>query len=138
MKFKQSPGDPADEGSPIALDGPRLDKEGYPIVSENRSGMAASNGRARLRIVNESMDNIVRRLEVQVRAPIVDGTGLNGRYDFVLSWSTERMSTAPESMAPGPTIFEALRSQLGLNLEKRKGLVRVLVVDSALKTPSAN
>jgi uncharacterized protein (TIGR03435 family) len=38
----------------------------------------------------------------------------------------------------GPTLFAALPDQLGLQLQKRKRSVDVLVVDSALRVPIAN
>jgi uncharacterized protein (TIGR03435 family) len=39
---------------------------------------------------------------------------------------------------PGPSIYIAVREQLGLKLEARKGLLEILVVDSAQKVPLAN
>jgi uncharacterized protein (TIGR03435 family) len=44
----------------------------------------------------------------------------------------------PAEPEEGPSLSEALRKQLGLKLEKRKGPVDILVVDHAEKTPVAN
>jgi uncharacterized protein (TIGR03435 family) len=39
---------------------------------------------------------------------------------------------------PGPTIFEALREQLGLKLEERKTPLGVLVIDRVERVPIEN
>ena len=59
--------------------------------------------------------------------PVVDHTGLNGEYDFDLSWDEEN----------GPVLSTALRQQLGLEIKPEKVQVSTLIVDSAEK-PSAN
>ncbi|HWF11479.1 MAG TPA: TIGR03435 family protein [Bryobacteraceae bacterium] len=70
----------------------------------------------------------------QLGRPVVDRTGLIGTFDFTLEWK-------PESGADGypePSLFTAIQEQLGLKLEKQKGTVEVLVVDSALRKPIEN
>src|SRR5579872_5117464 len=68
--------------------------------------------------------------------PIIDETGLRGMYEVKLEWTLQQSqnSDAP----PGPSLFTALPEQLGLRLEARKGLVDILVVDSAEKIPTEN
>jgi uncharacterized protein (TIGR03435 family) len=59
--------------------------------------------------------------------PIVDATGLKGRYDFTLD-----VSSYLGSMYPGDlpiVLTEALRQQLGLSLEHRKTSIEIMVVD---------
>jgi uncharacterized protein (TIGR03435 family) len=67
---------------------------------------------------------------------VVDETGLTGRFDFVLDYTglDPRMSD-PAGM---PSIFKALRDQLGLKMESRKGPVEVLVIDRVEKMPTGN
>lgn len=67
----------------------------------------------------------VRDLYDWTGRPVVDRTGLTGRYDFTLTWSPD---AEPDSDAP--SIFTALQEQLGLKLEPATGPVDVLVVDS--------
>lgn len=55
--------------------------------------------------------------------PGVDKTGLNGEYDFALSWDEQA----------GPDLSTALRDQLGLRMESEKVPMSVFVVDSAQK-----
>jgi len=59
--------------------------------------------------------------------PIVDRTGLTGRFDYDLAWT-------PQALDPGAaSFFTAVREQLGLRLEATKAPVDVLVIDAAEK-----
>jgi uncharacterized protein (TIGR03435 family) len=60
-------------------------------------------------------------------APVVDKTGLSGRYDFIFDWNSER--TGSQEFADAPSVFAALDEQLGLKLERRRGPVQILVID---------
>ena len=69
--------------------------------------------------------------------PVMDGTGLAGTFDVVLAFNPEGTLELP--LPPGaqarpdpnaPSIFTALREQLGLKLVPGRGPVEVLVVDS--------
>lgn len=85
--------------------------------------------------------------EGQTGRPVVDMTGLDGRYDFQLDWAPEPGGAGPASVdgaaSPsssdrgGVSIFTALQQQLGLKLEPRTGTAeRLVVVGSQL--PSMN
>ena len=63
-------------------------------------------------------------------APVVDETGLTGKYSVTI-----RISKTPDG--PGVTIFDAVE-KLGLKLEPRKLTVDTVVVDEVSKTPTAN
>ncbi len=77
--------------------------------------------------------------------PVVDQTGLTGRFDFVLRWRPDdfqyggRGASLPK--APDgdslPDLFTAFQEQLGLKIEATKAKAQVFVVDGAQK-PSAN
>lgn len=74
--------------------------------------------------------------------PVIDKTGLTGRFDFTLEWAREpRGPAASDSPAPaapaGPTQIEALRDQLGLKLEPTKASLPILVIDR-VERPSEN
>jgi len=74
---------------------------------------------------------------------VIDATGLTGAYDVHLKWAIDSVSapagpnTTPASDVTGPSIFTALREQLGLKLESAKGPVEVLVIDH-IERPSPN
>lgn len=69
-----------------------------------------------------------------VDRPIVDQTGLTGRYDFTLEWSNP-LTGKTDSNAP--SIFTAMPEQLGLKLEPSRALLDFLVIDRA-EMPSEN
>jgi uncharacterized protein (TIGR03435 family) len=87
----------------------------------------------------------------------VDATGLEGKYNFVLSWTPRNKlnpvaAAALEGGAPGaaagaaslpadPTgisLFEALERQLGLRLEQKKKPQPVIVIDHVNQMPIEN
>jgi uncharacterized protein (TIGR03435 family) len=80
--------------------------------------------------------------------PVLDQTGLTGRYDFTLDWTPDEFqfggraaqAQAPQP-APGtdvpPDIFTAFQNQLGLKLEGTKAPADLFVIDKAEK-PSEN
>jgi len=112
--------------------GSKTDSDGYPVIP--REGLAAINGRARMKFPDTGVDRIANLLSLQLGSPVIDHTGLTGKYDFDLFWSTQ----APDADVSGPDLVSAVRQQLGLNIERRKAPVEVLVVDQAEKTPTAN
>jgi uncharacterized protein (TIGR03435 family) len=63
---------------------------------------------------------------------VVDETGVNGEFDFELTWSPD---TSPD--ADGPSLFTALQEKLGLKLESKKGPVPVIVIER-VERPSEN
>ena len=70
----------------------------------------------------------------EVDKPVVDQTGLKGRYDFTLQLppGTLSFSVAPPAPPADPTgtpFLDALRKQLGLKLVSSKGPIRKLVID---------
>jgi len=70
--------------------------------------------------------------------PIVDQTGLTGRFDFTLEFEPEPARTAdPPPEFQGPTFVEAVRQQLGLKLERTKAPLPFLVVDH-VERPTGN
>ena len=70
--------------------------------------------------------------------PVVDRTGLTGRYDFLIEFSPQVPPGANFQPDPnGPTFLEALKEQLGFKFEQQTGPVDVIVVDH-VEQPSEN
>jgi uncharacterized protein (TIGR03435 family) len=65
---------------------------------------------------------------------VQDHTGLTGPYNIELEFD---FNAANRSDYAGPSIFTALKEQLGLKLEASKGPLQVLVVESA-RLPEEN
>jgi uncharacterized protein (TIGR03435 family) len=74
----------------------------------------------------------------EVDKPVIDQTGLKGRYDFTMELPVGTLSFSPGPPNPDGTPFlTALREQLGLKLVSSKGPIAKLVIDHA-EPPSAN
>ena len=74
--------------------------------------------------------------------PVLDLTGLKGFYDFKLSFLPPlppdiSRDTLPPELLEKPSIFDAVRDQLGLKLTAQKGPVDHYVIDH-LERPSGN
>lgn len=78
--------------------------------------------------------------------PVVDKTGLQGRWDFTIRWTPDESQFAgmgvrvpPPSNDPDapPGLFTAMQEQLGLKMESTRAPVEVLVVDR-IEKPSEN
>ncbi len=80
---------------------------------------------------NLTMGGFASFLASELDRPVIDRTGIPGRYNVKLDWSSGEVDTTV------PTVFSALQEQMGLRLEASKGPVEILVIDSVDK-PSAN
>ena len=69
--------------------------------------------------------------------PVVDETGLAGKYDFVLEFTPDIRPTYTTIDSGGPTFQVAVQKQLGLRLESKKAPVDFLVLDH-VDLPDAN
>ena len=70
---------------------------------------------------------------------VLDKTGLTGQYDMDLEWTPDTNARpSPEAGEAAPSLFSAVREQLGLKLEARKGPLDVVVVDHAARVPIGN
>jgi len=84
---------------------------------------------------NATMGDLALILEFRSDRPIVDQTGLKGRYDFQLKWLTDDNHAGDPDAPPG--LFTAIEEQLGLKLEAKRAPADVLVVDK-VERPGAN
>ena len=153
-KLKESAGPPAETPPPADPQAkPALDKDGFVITSRPmpKGGFMISGDKARIRGINETTKDLAERLSATLPKPVVDATGLTGRYDYALTFASGNAMIAARGAAPAGdpntplgasepvTPIEAeVQSQLGLKLDSRKAPVEVLVVDHAEKTPTEN
>lgn len=84
---------------------------------------------------NSPLTDLKFLLAKETGRPVVDNTGLTGKYDFLLEYTpSSRIATDHSGR---PSIFTALEEQLGLKLVPSKQSVEVLVVDS-IEQPNKN
>lgn len=73
--------------------------------------------------------------------PVIDRTGLRGRYTFTLDWAPDPPAgagaSATASLPSGPTLQTAIREQLGLRLSEEKAPLDVFVIEG-VERPSEN
>jgi bla regulator protein BlaR1 len=99
---------------------------------------------------NSSVASLAWQLSQNLGRPVLDRTGIQGDYDFMLKWTPtpdegrpEALGLAPHAGPPapsdsnGPSLFTALQEQLGLKLESTKGPVDTLLVGH-VERPSEN
>ncbi len=81
-----------------------------------------------------SMEQLAVTLSGQTDRPVVDRTGLTGRYAFGLAWAPTGVPGVADEV---PSIFTAVQEQLGLKLEPRAMPVSAIVIDR-VERPSPN
>jgi uncharacterized protein (TIGR03435 family) len=114
-----------------------------PAFQQSKEGEPASipGDRGKFTFRHWPIQGLVNLTSNVLHTPVVDGTGIEGYYDFSLD-PVQFASTAAES-APGSapsyaSLFEtALREQLGFRLEKRKAPLEIMVIDHASR-PTEN
>ena len=113
-------------------------KEGHKLRPADDAARPNASGNSGLIVAQKmSVLNLARLLSPRLDRPVIDRTGLNGRYDFRLQWAPEPDPAAGAADTSAPSLFTAIQEQLGLKLEVQKGPVQVMVIDSAQR-PSEN
>jgi uncharacterized protein (TIGR03435 family) len=131
----------------VAKGGPKIavspgDPNAFPGIGFGREpGVITLFGR------NTGLNGVANGLQSNILdKPVVDQTGLRGRYDFQLRFSPDPIQLAnfgglePGNGAdpnPPPDIFTAFEQQLGLKLQATKAFVNVMVIDR-IERPSPN
>ncbi|MFT4113443.1 TIGR03435 family protein [Silvibacterium sp.] len=70
------------------------------------------------------MTDLAAALRRQADRPVEDHTGVSGSFDFHMEWSPDEI---PDST--NPSLFTALKEQLGLKLQPAKGSIPLFVID---------
>ena len=129
----------------VANSGPKLSRSGadpseLPVLTFPKPGVLVCANATMSELAGIMQDSVLDR-------PVVDQTGLPGKYDFTLTWTPGESEFAgfgdhiPTSVGDDatlpPDLFTALREQLGLRLKAAKAPVDVLQIDHVEK-PSEN
>jgi uncharacterized protein (TIGR03435 family) len=70
--------------------------------------------------------------------PVIDATGLTGRYDVRLDMAAIATANQANPSDPAGTMMGALEDQMGLKVVSRKAPLDVLVIDHAERKPAEN
>lgn len=81
---------------------------------------------------------LVEALSFVVGRPVVDKTGLDGKYDYKLEWTPDETQVRSDESAPQaegnvPSLASAIQEQMGLRLQSQKAPVEIIVIDRAEK-----
>jgi uncharacterized protein (TIGR03435 family) len=141
---------PAKEGSCVPIDLNNLEQwRGSNASPCGMPRMSFKAGVTTLDVPGATMEEFAGRvLPSQTNRPLIDKTGLTGRYDIHLEFSREMpagtvtLNGVPQPAPPpaemaGPSIYTAIQEQLGLKLAPDKAPINVVVIDSVQK-PAAN
>ena len=135
-------------------------KDGAPVFAKDaRSTTVCARAgcwmHGRYKTMHELAEDLTQRLQL----PVTDATGLDGAYDYTVAFTPEPYSGPGVTVSPppprppepaegggsaptpmeSPTLRDALREQLGLELRPVKNVpIDVVVVDSANKVPTEN
>ena len=112
------------------------DPNGIPVVGYSPGGT--------LQVGNATMANFATFLQrFWLDRPAVDQTGIAGRFDLVLRWTSDNFRAngkpgdSQEDASAPPNLFTAIKEQLGLKLLPEKASTDVFVIDRA-ERPSEN
>jgi uncharacterized protein (TIGR03435 family) len=132
----------------LAKNGPKLAESSEPV--DSKPGLFMQPGFpkvAAMKGVNLSMSDFARLLQSGILdRPVVDHTGLAGKYDFLLRWTPDDSQfrqvglrlPPPSESSDAPSLYTAIQDQLGLKLTAEKdALVPVLLIQH-LSRPSPN
>jgi uncharacterized protein (TIGR03435 family) len=135
---------------------PKLDQNGFPemngpgllmLIQAGATGGPVGHMVARA----QPLSGLASMLGNQLNRPVVDKTGLTGKYDFNLEYTPDLSGMPPpppglagpgapstEASTPGSNIAAAIEQQLGLRLVGSKDKLDVVVVDKAERVPTEN
>lgn len=88
-----------------------------------------------------SMKEVADRISQEIGRPVVDATGLKGRYEIrmdVTPYVTRSAGGGEGQLDMMSILFTGFQDLLGLKLESRKDNVQILIVDHVEKSPTEN
>jgi uncharacterized protein (TIGR03435 family) len=130
-KLIQSPMDCAAQAKAArGRSGPPPPPSRPPALGTPYCGIFGGPGRLRSGGLNANM--IAQSFEPMAGRMVVNRTGLEGSWDFELTYAQPQRGLGPDAPAADPNaadFFTAIQEQLGLKLESGKGPVEVMVID---------
>ena len=115
---------------------------GHPPFCQSRIQSKGANVRT-VHVPAATLPAFADILGVVLGRPVIDRTGIQGKFDFDLEFAIDQstpgfVSDEPSSSSDaGSSVFTAIQEGLGLKLESTKGLVEFLAIDH-IQAPSEN
>jgi uncharacterized protein (TIGR03435 family) len=120
----------------VAIQRDRKDLKIYALTVAGKGEKLRRAGQSKPQSVSADSDSSIRldhvplsklcdALTRKTNRPVLDATGLDGVFDIDLHYAA--------GDTPGPSLFRAVESQLGLKLEPKKGPVDILIVEHAVR-----
>jgi uncharacterized protein (TIGR03435 family) len=137
---------------------PKVDFTKFPVLTpgqNNCRALGTMKGGSNIIVEAQGMtvDEFSKLFLGRLDRPVINKTGLTGRFDFHLEYAPDETAPGPgrrggdadggppvsplDDPARGPSILTALQEQLGLKLERSKGPGEFLVIDHVEK-PTEN
>jgi uncharacterized protein (TIGR03435 family) len=125
----------------VGKNGPKV----HESTSEGEGSIDINQRQLSVNVQRTPVSRMVELMSNMLRAPVIDMTGLNGRYDITLNvakyageLATQGKSLDSLQADPQGLLSMILQDEFGLKLEAKKMPLDVLVVDRAEKAPVEN
>ena len=111
---------------------PTPDPNALPRCGARGARGTISPAHQRIEGIGATLDELAQRLAAPARRIVVNRTNLQGFFEFEVEFTPDNNQAGGDA-APdtGLALFTALQEQLGLRLESARGLVDMLVIQSA-------
>jgi uncharacterized protein (TIGR03435 family) len=128
----------------VAKGGAHLTPAARQSIASNTAAIGFSCGA--MTVINASVGDLASLMQryVALDRPIVDDTGIQGRYDLTLKWTPDFSQCHGHSPTPAgsaddapPSLYTAFEEQLGLKLEAAREPTQVMEIDH-VERPSEN
>jgi uncharacterized protein (TIGR03435 family) len=123
----------------VSKNGPKFQEsqtEGETAVRPDKRSMSLTVQRAPVSQLVEILSNVLH-------SPVIDLTGLKGRYDITVNATKYAADLTPKAPGDAPMdlaalIITGLQEEFGLKLEPRKVSLDLLIIEHAEQTPAQN
>jgi uncharacterized protein (TIGR03435 family) len=121
----------------IGKNGPKFQES----KSEGASSIVPRQDTMSVTISRTPLSQLTDMLSKVLQTPVVDMTGLTGRYDITLNLAKYLGDLQPSGGGPPDVVgvlLSGVQEELGLKLESKKTPLDLLIIDSAEKIPAEN
>ena len=124
-----------------------IGKNGHKLVPTDTEGSPSfQTGRLNLTGKGATLGQLCEFIANEIHTPVVDQTGLTGRFNYFLDIEPYFTEESRKAMGPGggpppdasAIIAAAMQKELGIKVESKKASVGVILVDHVEKSPSEN